>query len=169
LHCTRMAVEGQNRPVLIAAEYVCFAPESGLCFASAANDHFPPHSVEKVENRGAKYFRNWSKASNTAAEFACPDTQALQGHDDRRSATPSAKISEAVSMRRKFFGHRPMVGFSTLSTHCSQPRLGQKRYHHSIVRSSGNFDFITSDAKSSSTEPTGSHTRSRSCDGSVQS
>jgi len=73
------------------------------------------YSVEKLQNRGALYFRYRSKISKTAAKFSRPDSQALQDRDNRKLATPSAKISETISMRRKFLNQRQMGSFSTVS------------------------------------------------------
>jgi len=72
-------------------------------------------SVEKLKNREAQFFRYRSKISKTAAKFARPDSQALQRCDNRKLATPSAKMSETIFMRRKFLDQRQMWSFSTLS------------------------------------------------------
>jgi hypothetical protein len=70
-------------------------------------------SVEKVENRGVSYFRYRSEILKTAARIARPDSQALQGRDNRKLVTPSAKISKTLSMGRKFLDPRQMGSFST--------------------------------------------------------
>ena len=74
---------------------------------------FCPDVVEKVENRGVSYFRFRSEILKTAARITRPDSQALQGRDNRKLATPSAKISKTVSMKREFLDSRQMGSFST--------------------------------------------------------
>ena len=75
----------------------------------------------------------------TAAKFARPDSQTLQGRDNSKIATPSARISKTISMRRKFSDQRQMRSFSTVSavsSHSLQARKADYSFAKAVVQSS---------------------------------